>query len=433
MVIVSGTKPKPLGKMEEKRMKEAGETDNRPGPADGVYRPYIPTYQRKDGNMKLFYWGLEHVDVEGEMQIKGGRWCAADLSEKPKMWVIGRNCGGLFRLQKDRADGRPAWMMKRSGKDADLVLRFVEKMKCWVVCDVGKVVKAAYMCSTADGEGPHQAGQWAWGDKEGWHVDERVCVLSMEGETVREDANGMVWTEVEYGKEGWRTGQKVELKYDEPTARAELGVSVRQKAAVSSGEAQAAEDKMTRRELAGWHIIRNATGATPRAAELRKALAAVAQGATDSNELNVGWKDEFDAKASLSRIGRLIDMLKPPTAADPREPKNFDIDAPRFGHMQEKTIEGRIVNTRELQLADRKAFALALFEPAGGKYSGLQPHHFLDCTPNHNPDGTSNQPRVPMPRWVRCVWWPSSAAAGLCAGAWAVRQPAAPWRPGTCS
>lgn len=234
-------------------------------------------------------------------------------------------------------------------------------------------------------------------------MDERVSVLALEGETVREDPNGMVWTEVEYGKEGWKQGSQCKLAYDEATARAELGVSVRQKAAMSGAEGRASDDKMTRRELAGWHIIRNATGATPRAAELRKALAAVAQGATDSNALNVAWRDEFDAKASvrasahaqLSRIGRLVEMLMPPKSPDPREPTNFDPDQQRFRHMQEKTIEGFIVNTRDLQLCDRKAFALALYEPKGvgakgDKFSGLQPHHFLDCTPNHNPDGTSN-------------------------------------------
>eukprot|EP01062_Namystynia_karyoxenos_P066539 TRINITY_DN6045_c0_g2_i5.p1 TRINITY_DN6045_c0_g2~~TRINITY_DN6045_c0_g2_i5.p1 ORF type:complete len:2914 (+),score=606.94 TRINITY_DN6045_c0_g2_i5:72-8744(+) len=424
-VVVTGTRPRPSREMGEEHL-----ADSWAGPADGVYHRYLPVYVRKDGRMTLFYWGRE----EGGGVVRGGRWCVADGAEQPRMWseevrqplrdevgstalawtvapssttppkyirVIGQGCGGLFVLTGNQVDQRPAW--RRSCPDADgqdLLVRFVAEVQRWAVSVQGDG-GSAFMCSSTAGPLPHLSGRWAWGDTKGWHVDDRVAVLPLDGEEVRMDGDGMVWTEAEWRPASWAQGPEPDLQYPQDTVRAEQGVSV------TLATRYAAYGQMRPLELACWHIIHGATGARPSTAELRRALAHVAQGAPDRPVLALDWRDGRDARAAvhasaralLERIGALLRLLNPAVCSGPGS--NFDPRAPRFGPLQGKVVTACLLDASRLPPPDRKVLALALFEPPGERFAGMRGHHLLDCTATRNHDGSlSRMPAADVAAFV---------------------------------
>ena len=383
-VVVKGTTPTTSGKGSD-------------GVCDGLYRRWIPTYNRKDGKYRMTYWD--------------GRWCVTDAAERPVAWS--NPCKGTARIGSEPlrwtvVDGfqekpycirvvsksRPGGILtlqKQTDKKGfviyendELRLSRDSNVQRWVVSfKNGKNTEGLYM-SSMDQPFPHYCTKWTWGDGKSWREGARVNVLACSSlEELKQDASGLYWNRHEFGT-GWDNAMSIDLP---ELAVRKLKSVVQLQAIVNIKNdlvSKVATDKLTDDELAVWHTIEKSTGAVCRAAELRIALREAAEGSTNGLELFTDWESTAVAKAviaegalsTLDRIGKLLQILrkKNKNAKDPRISCNYDPAAARYGQLQTRTVEGAIVDTSRLAVSDRKLFAIALHE------GDVRPYHVLDCT-----------------------------------------------------
>eukprot|EP00755_Sulcionema_specki_P004509 Sspe_Gene.4523::Locus_1489_Transcript_1_1_Confidence_1.000_Length_17782::g.4523::m.4523 len=438
-VVIKGSSPPPISerereKAEWKKDRTAEEDDDTPdkpkmGPADGVYFAKYPTYVRSDGELMMYRWDgrwcvvdqdekprlwSNKCDEKSQLGMNSLRWTVVKGNAVPQMVrVVDMGvCGGIY-VRDEGHKGHPVYMHTSK----KLVLRWNADTNQWIICDP-KDKNKALIAAQEYASLPHMVSTWVWGTGSTWVPDERIAVMEVDESEVRLDADGNPWTHDEYGR-GWEQGKQVKTVQKEAKPELSLAVQVHKlkevkeqtrkkkpmegpwscprctfenksgtKCEMCEGERpeefemEGTLDSMTELELAGWHIIHCATGSTVRAPELRKALLSYSSGAEVSTELSLDWASVDEARKSvrvaaadqLDRIGQLLHSFKK-DSHDPRVSKNFDPEAARFGQMQERTIEGRIVDTSKLpSTADRRAFGLSLFDE-------LRAYHILDCSP----------------------------------------------------
>eukprot|EP01061_Rhynchopus_euleeides_P028688 TRINITY_DN467_c2_g3_i3.p1 TRINITY_DN467_c2_g3~~TRINITY_DN467_c2_g3_i3.p1 ORF type:complete len:4705 (+),score=2421.88 TRINITY_DN467_c2_g3_i3:268-14115(+) len=362
------------------------------GPADGLYERHTPTYIRQDGRFQVFHWN--------------GRWCVADPSDRPVAfssaidakldlgssslkWTTVRGFqpvpeavrvvtpvqpGGILNKQ-DGMRGGKVWYANRSH-----MLFWSKVVRRWVITDI-KVQETAssvqaYYSSSNPEELPHCCTAWHWGNGTSWSTDMHLRIAPCCKEVpLKKDSRSLCWSKAEFGA-GW-------------DAAADAGVAVKELRPVvniethihPAGASDLDADMMTSDELAGCHIINKACDMWVKGPDLRRALVKAAEGADSGIELRVDWRDGEDAKQSvrrsalsqLQRIGVLLRQVKG-SMIDPRIIRNFDKNAPRYGQVLGRTIEGAIVDTSRIPVADRKLFGLSLFDKE------VRPYHVLDCT-----------------------------------------------------
>ena len=363
------------------------------GPADGLYERGVPTYVRKDNKYQLFHWN--------------GRWCVSDPVDRPVAfssatdgnvelgtrslkWTTVRGFssvpqvirivtpvqpGGLMKLQTTQQGGK-VWYANSTH-----ALFWSKAVRRWVVTDIGcandtsGAVKAYYSSSNPE-ELPHCCTSWHWGSGSSWSSDTRIRVAAFQSESMlRQDSRGLCWTKAEFGT-GWDAAAEVDHRVPKLMPMVNIETHIH---SVSATELDA--DMMTADELAGCHIINKACDIWVKGPDLRRALVAAAKGSDSGIELRVDWASAAEAQTAvresalvqLQRIGQLLFEVKG-AAVDPRSVNNYDKKVARYGVMVGHTVEGAIVDTSRIPMADRKLFGLSLFE------GDVRPYHVLDCT-----------------------------------------------------
>ena len=366
------------------------------GPADGLYERWLPTYVRSDGAYQMFFWG--------------GRWCVADPAERPVAWtsvvnpdhplgstslkwsvvashrsapeyvriVTPNSPGGLLTLQKSKKADR-VWYASR-----DISLLWSRSVRRWVVvdsADASSETPKAYYSSSICEKYPHLCTTWHWGDGSSWSADNRIRIQAYDGAVqLRHDSRGLAWSKQEWGgaAQGWDAAPVLTttsaLAVPQPAIDIETNIREADKKALDAY-------MMTADELAGWHIIRKACVTSVSATDLRKALLTAAKGSNSGIELIIDWASTAEAQqsvrksalAQLHRIGNLLKAMSSSTNTSPLvasalQPQN------RYGQVVGRPIEGAIVDTSRIAVADRKLFGLSLFN------KGLKSYHVLDCS-----------------------------------------------------
>eukprot|EP01059_Diplonema_ambulator_P003439 TRINITY_DN1311_c0_g1_i5.p1 TRINITY_DN1311_c0_g1~~TRINITY_DN1311_c0_g1_i5.p1 ORF type:complete len:3592 (+),score=1218.75 TRINITY_DN1311_c0_g1_i5:742-10776(+) len=398
---------------------------------NGVYERYLPTYIRKDGAFMIYHWNdrwcvADATDTpaawsdecRGEVPLgsRAQRWSVVQNYQRVPQWLrlVPPGCTGALLKQNGALHGKTCY----ESEDGALRLAWDPERCRWAVRQAGNPTNALYV-SMEPAELPHHCTLWAWGNGTTWTLDERVAVLPCDDEPLKKDMNGTWWTKHEYGK-GWDTvslhsttlgpvmkphcsleasvapvGGSVGWKCSTCQTVNEAGLS---KCSTCDGERPGvnrqngqspALDSMTHQELAGWHITQNATGSSCRAPELRLLLEETARGSGSGVELvmestqakhDVVEGVRRSAEMQLSRVGRLLKKLKSASREDPLVALNYDPQEAKFGELQSKTIEGNIVDTSRLPVADRRIFGLSLFK------GDLLPYHVLDCCATTPPE-----------------------------------------------
>eukprot|EP01064_Diplonema_japonicum_P018019 TRINITY_DN2660_c2_g1_i5.p1 TRINITY_DN2660_c2_g1~~TRINITY_DN2660_c2_g1_i5.p1 ORF type:complete len:6207 (+),score=1618.57 TRINITY_DN2660_c2_g1_i5:144-18764(+) len=372
------------------------------GVADGLYHKWIPTYKREDGAYSISYWN--------------GRWCVSDTADRPVAWsspcspdqqlgteslrwtklvnyeqvpkyirlVVPEQPGGILELQKEKNDGRVVYA-NQSHK-----LIWSEVLKKWMVTKLKPEKRTvAYYISPSKALYPHCCSSWSWGNGTTWLQDDRIRVAAVDQTPLREDSKHLVWTQKEYGT-GWEDAAEVKLNLTPSAPNVDIGISIR----LSTAEqGTVIMDTMTADELAGWHVVRKASGASVRAPDLRKALLEVSRNATSGLCMDTDWKTTEEATkivranavSQLRRIGDLLRSFKGAEGhADPWVAKNFTKGIPRYGQLQARVIEGAIVDVSRLPISDRRLFGLSLFE------GDTRPYHVLDCYSDTPPEDVTS-------------------------------------------
>ena len=373
----------------------------------GVYEPHVPTYVRADGRFVMYHWV--------------GRWCVCDRAEHPVAWsdpcsgeeplgttarrwtlaadyafvpptVLLRVPGGppvVFHLQQPRAAKAEDAVYRSAGAPALRMFRDAAA-GCWAVAEEGGAGHHLYISLETGADLPHHSVAWAWGDGERWRQDSRIRVVrggqadeSSDEETDDEDSGATAASASPPGAAAAAAAARVEA-----VAAVSQGTVVR-----VIGEARssaAALDSMTPDELAGWHIIHNATGTRCSAPQLRVLLQQAARGSASGVELLLNYQGPAEAleatraaaAAQLTRIGQLLKQLRRGggDGSDVLAASNYDPAEPKWGLLQSKTITGNVVDVSRLSPSDRRVFGLSLFK------GRLLPYHVLDCDANTPPE-----------------------------------------------